>query len=213
MKEHASRKHPNPKVRPPVWIRWLYRRGIWRTNAADSVSVTFDDGPGPPTEAILGWARDHRVQLGFFLLPEMAKAAPSLVRCMAREGHVIGSHFWQHSPKLLKRKVKFQMELQRSVKVIEEISEKSLEHCRPPYGWLFPWQEKWMTGLGLTPVYWTLNMEDYRPLPLDKTLRRLELYLRPGDIVVMHDGKKHHPEVLRILNFIVENLGYGIRFP
>jgi len=68
-------------------------------------ALTFDDGPGPSTEALLDVLRGHGVRATFFLLGRNVEEAPwcgDPVRARAiaerarREGHVLGNHSYSH---------------------------------------------------------------------------------------------------------------------
>lgn len=61
-------------------------------------ALTFDDGPGPSTPALLDVLAAFSVKATFFLLGrnlENVLWRPAALRA-AREGHVIGNHTWSH---------------------------------------------------------------------------------------------------------------------
>jgi|SRR5579864_1810060 len=61
------------------------------------VVLTFDDGPLPPkTTQILDILASQCVKATFFLVGEMAKAYPAVVRRIHDDGHTIGSHSEDH---------------------------------------------------------------------------------------------------------------------
>ena len=68
-------------------------------------ALTFDDGPGPDTEALLDVLRDAGARATFFVLGRNVEEAPwcsdpararALAVRAAREGHVLGNHTWSH---------------------------------------------------------------------------------------------------------------------
>ena len=68
-------------------------------------ALTFDDGPGPETAALLDVLRPAGVRATFFLLGRNIEEAPwcgdpakarALVVRAAREGHVLGNHTFSH---------------------------------------------------------------------------------------------------------------------
>jgi peptidoglycan/xylan/chitin deacetylase (PgdA/CDA1 family) len=62
------------------------------------VVLTFDDGPIPPyTNSVLDTLASQCVKATYFLVGEMARARPYLVRRIYNEGHTIGTHS-QHHP-------------------------------------------------------------------------------------------------------------------
>ena len=61
------------------------------------VVITFDDGPLPPyTGRILDTLAANCVKVDYFLVGEMAKTYPALVRRIYNSGHVIGTHSFDH---------------------------------------------------------------------------------------------------------------------
>jgi peptidoglycan/xylan/chitin deacetylase (PgdA/CDA1 family) len=61
------------------------------------VVITFDDGPIPPyTNAVLDALAAQCVKATYFLVGEMAKAYPSIVRRIYNAGHTIGTHSQNH---------------------------------------------------------------------------------------------------------------------
>jgi peptidoglycan-N-acetylglucosamine deacetylase len=61
------------------------------------VVITFDDGPIPPyTNAVLDTLAAQCVKATYFLVGEMARAYPSIVRRIYNAGHTIGTHSQNH---------------------------------------------------------------------------------------------------------------------
>jgi peptidoglycan/xylan/chitin deacetylase (PgdA/CDA1 family) len=61
------------------------------------VVLTFDDGPLPPySNQILDTLASQCVKVTYFLVGEMARAYPQVVRRMYEEGHTIGTHSEHH---------------------------------------------------------------------------------------------------------------------
>ena len=61
------------------------------------VALTFDDGPSKDlTPWILATLAKYHVPATFFLMAERASHYPALVTRIARAGHVIGNHSWEH---------------------------------------------------------------------------------------------------------------------
>jgi peptidoglycan/xylan/chitin deacetylase (PgdA/CDA1 family) len=61
------------------------------------VVLTFDDGPlAPSSNRILDILASECVKATYFLVGEMARANPALVKRIAKEGHTIGTHSRSH---------------------------------------------------------------------------------------------------------------------
>ena len=61
------------------------------------VALTFDDGPGPTTSAVLDVLRSKRVQATFFLIGQQVAGGAALVKRMLAEGHMVAGHSWNHA--------------------------------------------------------------------------------------------------------------------
>jgi peptidoglycan/xylan/chitin deacetylase (PgdA/CDA1 family) len=65
--------------------------------ADHEVVLTFDDGPLPPySNMILDTLASQCVKVNYFLVGEMARAYPAVVRRMYNDGHTIGTHSLDH---------------------------------------------------------------------------------------------------------------------
>jgi chitin deacetylase len=62
-----------------------------------AIHVTFDDGPGPSTTALLDVLRGAGRQATFFVLGQHAAARRDVLVRMLDEGHAIGNHTWSHA--------------------------------------------------------------------------------------------------------------------
>jgi peptidoglycan/xylan/chitin deacetylase (PgdA/CDA1 family) len=81
--------------------------------APGEVVITFDDGPVPrTTRPILAALAAQCAKATFFMVGEMAKEYPDLVREVAEQGHTIGTHTWSHRDlrRLPEDKMKAQIE-------------------------------------------------------------------------------------------------------
>ena len=72
--------------------------GINRTapGAGKTVALTFDDGPGASTDAILSILRNAGVTATFFNVGVNEAVRPATVRAMANQGFLLGNHTWSH---------------------------------------------------------------------------------------------------------------------
>src|SRR6188472_629005 len=63
---------------------------------ARTVALTFDDGPGPSTPAVLDVLRVNGVHATFFVVGQRVAAEPEMLRRIVAEGHALGDHTWSH---------------------------------------------------------------------------------------------------------------------
>jgi peptidoglycan/xylan/chitin deacetylase (PgdA/CDA1 family) len=99
-----------------------------------TVALTFDDGPGKSTAAILAVLVRYRVPATFFNIGVNMAARPQLVRDEARDRYVLGDHTWDHPDMVLLSASEQAAELDRVS--AEQLDLVGSVPCvfRPPYG-------------------------------------------------------------------------------
>jgi peptidoglycan/xylan/chitin deacetylase (PgdA/CDA1 family) len=102
--------------------------------AGKTVALTFDDGPGRSTAAILAILEDEGVAATFFNVGVNQGVRPALVRAEKRHGFLLGNHTWAH-PDMATLTVAEQA-AQIDDATAEQISLVGRRPCffRPPYG-------------------------------------------------------------------------------
>ena len=110
--------------------------GVHRTapGPGRTVALTFDDGPGVTTPAILSILQQYAVPATFFNLGLNASARPAYVRSEVVTGMVIGNHTWDH-PRMPTLSASGQAsEMDRAT--AEQSALTAVGSCvfRPPYG-------------------------------------------------------------------------------
>lgn len=169
-------------------IRLLPRlRGVGRP---DHVALTFDDGPDPvSTPRIL----DELDELGwtatFFVLGDMARRAPDVVREIVGRGHEIGVHGDHHRSHLLMTPRAVRRDLTTAVETVAELSGRRVRWFRPPYGHLSLGSVLAAHRLDLQPVLWSAWGKDWRadatPQSVTSTVMAA---LEPGGTILLHDS-------------------------
>jgi peptidoglycan-N-acetylglucosamine deacetylase len=153
------------------------------------VALTFDDGPDPRfTGAILDLLRDHGVVASFFCTGMNAAAHPDLVARIAAEGHPIGNHTWSHPylPELGRDEVLRQVDTTNAA--LARVTGQVPVLARPPYGARTPDVLQWLAGQGLTTVLWDVDPCDWASPGRDAIADGVAAGVRPGSVVLMHDG-------------------------
>jgi peptidoglycan/xylan/chitin deacetylase (PgdA/CDA1 family) len=168
------------------------------------VCLTIDDGPNPETtQGLLHILRKKGVKATFFLLGRRAEANPELVRAIVADGHEIGNHTYNHSrlSGLDPQEIMNEIELGRDA--IQHAAEVRVTLFRPPGGSMSEDVYQVAGELGYTTVLWTDTANDwYRQSPT-QIVERVLSRVRPGSLIVIHDGK---PDVLDALPKIIDTL-------
>jgi peptidoglycan/xylan/chitin deacetylase (PgdA/CDA1 family) len=150
------------------------------------VALTFDDGPNPEfTPRLLDILHEHGARATFFMVGEAAARAPELVQRVASEGHVVGNHSWNHPrfPDISGS------ERRRQIRECERVLQPhGTRLFRAPFG-----SEDLATHLdvrrtGHRSVNWNVGFMDWGDRPSDWLANSILEVIRPGSIVLMHDG-------------------------
>jgi peptidoglycan/xylan/chitin deacetylase (PgdA/CDA1 family) len=102
--------------------------------SAKTVALTFDDGPGASTAAILSILGSYGVPATFFNIGQNMAARPALVRQEAGAGYVLGDHTWDHPDMTLLSASAQGTEMDQAA--AEQVSLTGVSPCafRPPGG-------------------------------------------------------------------------------
>ncbi|MCL6443522.1 MAG: polysaccharide deacetylase family protein [Alicyclobacillus sp.] len=153
------------------------------------VYFTFDDGPSERyTPQVLDILGRYGVPATFFVLGNRCQAHPELVRRMFREGHEIGSHGYDHRF-ILHQSAK---EISREVRMADEAIYRACGakpvYYRPPGGLAKQSERSTVEKLGHPIAMWTVDSNDWRATSAESIIRTVERDVRPGAIVLFHDG-------------------------
>jgi peptidoglycan-N-acetylglucosamine deacetylase len=164
------------------------------------IALTFDDGPAEPfTAEILDVLGRYRVPATFFVCGKNVERFPDLVRRMQAEGHTIGNHTFSHPLLYFQPRARIAGEIDRTQDSIEKVTGARPRFFRPPYGvrWfgLFPL----LRQRGMRVVQWSDTGYDWKERYDAAAVARLTLgRLRPGSVILLHDGRE--PRVLGHVN-------------
>jgi peptidoglycan/xylan/chitin deacetylase (PgdA/CDA1 family) len=161
-------------------------RGSERTK----VALTFDDGPGDATRAVLGVLSELGVKATFFVVGENVKGREDVLRAAYNQGHVIGSHSFAHSWLTnFYRSRRMKDEVARGIDAVAAVIGKRPRLYRPPIGLKSPSLAWAARELGLVVVGWRRRGRDGGAGGGDPAaiVGRL-LAARGGEVLLLHDG-------------------------
>lgn len=169
------------------------------------VALTFDDGPNiKTTPKVLDVLREKKVKATFFVLGENAVEHPDLVTQAAKEGHEIGSHSYTHRH-LSKMSAKdCAEELAKAESTISQSATKP-RYFRPPGGLFNDGVLEEAKRHGYTTILWSVDPHDWQSPSVADMIKRVEENVKPGAIVLMHDGIPNVPTP-QALGVIIDDL-------
>ena len=179
------------------------------------VCLTIDDGPCDDTAEVLGVLEEYDCKAMFFLIGERAAERPREARHIVEAGHRIGNHtqthpvywFWGYPPSMLRREIReCQMALVACTGVRPGV-------FRAPAGFLNPFGMAVAAEAGLELVGWQARGWDGVACDVDDVVRRIRRSLRPGAIILVHQGLPHSVQVLRAVLAMLRDDGWKITLP
>ncbi|TCL62024.1 peptidoglycan/xylan/chitin deacetylase (PgdA/CDA1 family) [Hydrogenispora ethanolica] len=191
-----------------LWARGVVRRGP--SGPEPRLCLTFDDGPNPEvTPRVLDTLKELRIRAVFFLVGAKARQHPELVRRMLAEGHEVGLHTLEHRHAYWMFRRQSRRAVEEGARWITAITGRPLRWFRPPWGAcnLFQWLT--VRRMGLRLVLWSANAQDWRAATgRAGILRRLRQRVKPGAVVVLHDGGGEAGAPLNTLQALPEFIRY-----
>jgi peptidoglycan/xylan/chitin deacetylase (PgdA/CDA1 family) len=153
------------------------------------IALTFDDGPGDWTPAILDLLARHAAHATFFCLGERIQGRAAVLRRALGEGHEPGNHLFSHRHPAALSDDEIRDEIARTAGEIESVTGVAARLLRPPYGEEPERVAAIGVELGLGPVVlWSIDPEDWRAPPADAITDQVLEEARAGAIVDLHDG-------------------------
>lgn len=168
----------------------VYGRAVGRGPAdRRRVYLTFDDGPSPSATArILETLAAEEVPAAFFLVGDFVLRDQALAQAVARGGHEVGNHTQNHLKLHRRGPRRVRREIEAAHGVISEATGKAPRTFRAPHGYRNPFVGFTVGRLGYTLFGWTFGVWDSARPGAEEIRRRVRRGLRPGAIVLLHDG-------------------------
>lgn len=176
---------------------------------AQAVSLSFDDGPGPHTEAILSVLANYQVKATFFMEGSQVEARGPLAKKVFDAGHEAGIHLYSHpdfyhykkndAPQVMER------ELVKTEQLVEKSSGKKPRLLRMPHGYMKPWSREIAGAHGYTMVNWTFGC-DWKKMSGEELAAAYIKNIKPGAILLMHDGGKYRGTTVEALPRVIEEI-------
>lgn len=167
---------------------------------AKRVALTFDDGPGVYTPAFVSTLHRLNAHATFFEIGEQVPGNSRVMKRILANGNEIGNHTTHHALGASEG------DLAETQRLIEKATGFRPCMFRPPNGLLSPGLVGSADALGMTTVVWDVDPQDWRDPGAAVIRAHVVGAVRPGSIVVMHDGGADRSDTLAALPKIVHDL-------
>ena len=149
------------------------------------VALTFDDGPKMrSTPRLLDGLDQRGVKATFFLIGQQAEEDPELVLRMARSGHQIGIHTYDHVILTGLNQADFDAQVGRTRQILSNLLGYDDFLLRPPYGEV---DEAVKRNAGAPIILWSIDPEDWRDRNVQREVAHIVANVHDGDLILLHD--------------------------
>lgn len=178
-----------------------------------TVALTFDDGPSPYTPKILEVLRRQHVQATFCMLGDEARRYPAYAQAVVRDGHQLCNHSRDHADMSQLSASKARREVTSGEREIRDAAGVAPRLFRFPYGADNQTARTAVDGYGLHPLFWDVDPKDWTRPSASTITRRILAEVRPGSVVLMHDGGGDRSHTVASLDATITALrARGYRF-
>jgi peptidoglycan-N-acetylglucosamine deacetylase len=170
------------------------------------LALTFDDGPGPYTQQLVGVLNKYHVHATFFAIGEEERYFSAGTSLELRSGDVVGDHTETH-PMMASLSAHDQREeLVEQIARIELLDGPRPRLFRPPYGSFNATTFHLLHQLHLLMVLWSTDTDDYTLPGVQAIVHSALAGAHPGAIILMHDAGGNRSETIAALPAIIRGL-------
>lgn len=155
----------------PVLGGVTYTDDIFDCIQANTVALTFDDGPYQYTDQLLNILKQYNFKATFFITGnnlhkgaiDVTTPYPTIIKRMIAEGHQVASHTWSHYDLSLLTTAQRVQQMVKNERAIANIIGRYPTYMRPPYSSCSQESGCWndMATLGYHRTYFDLDTQDY----------------------------------------------------
>lgn len=216
-KAHVTQAKPAPVKR----VEPVAPEVIRQMDTGDKVvALTFDDGPHPgQTPQVLDLLAEHHAVATFCMIGEQVRLHPDVVRQVVDAGMRLCNHTVHHDEQLARHPpAAIDEELTDASAALRDAAgtDVAIRYFRAPGGnWTRPMRNI-AARQGMRPLGWSVDPRDWTRPGAAKIVSAVEKSVRPGSVVLMHDGggvRDQTVAALRTLLPWLEDQGYRFTFP
>jgi len=180
------------------------------------IYLTFDVGYENGNVAKVLDALDrHGVKGAFFILDNLIKRAPDLVKRMGDGGHAVCNHTRTHPDMTKIRDIAmFESQLRGLSDNYRALTGREMEKVyRPPQGRFSEENLAFADSLGYKTLFWSFAYADWdnnRQMSEEDAMQKILAHLHPGEVMLLHPTSRTNAAIMDDLITAIENEGYRI---
>jgi peptidoglycan/xylan/chitin deacetylase (PgdA/CDA1 family) len=203
-------------LRPGPVVRWLARRFpdvlFQREDAGPLVALTFDDSPHATlTPRILDVLAAHEAHATFFMIGEHVVGNEEVVRRLVAEGHELGNHMMTDAPSVHLTAAEFERQLRQTHDLLAPFG--LVRWFRPGHGWFNRRMLDQLHRHGYRCAMASSYSYEFLAISAPYAAWQILLTIRPGGVIVIHDGAANRERTVFVLERILPALrrrGYRV---
>jgi peptidoglycan/xylan/chitin deacetylase (PgdA/CDA1 family) len=203
-------------LRPGPVVRWLSRRFpdvlFQQVKAGPIVALSFDDSPhAASTPRILDVLAAHDAHATFFMIGEYVAGNEEIVRRLVDEGHELGNHMMTDAPSARLSAAAFERELLQAHELLAPFG--PVRWFRPGHGLFTRQMLDQLHRHGYRCAMASTYAYEFLPVPAPYAARHILLNVRPGGVIILHDGAVAQERTVGVLERILPALrrrGYRV---
>ena len=160
------------------------RAGGTQDCGAKLLAITFDDGPGKYTGALLDGLAERGVHATFFVNGVNASGWPETLKRIVNEGHQLANHTYNHKNLNTCSAQTVAYEISAVQALITAAGGDENAYIRAPYGNA----NKTVKSVVTAPlIYWSVDPEDWKYRNAETVRSNIEAGVFDGAIILVHD--------------------------
>ena len=176
------------------------------THRRRAIALTFDDGPGPYTPAIMRILLRMHAPATFFVVGQELHDFSGALRSEVRHGFVIGDHTQNHAWLIHLGANGQASQIGAVARELTRYGAPAPWLFRPPYGAFNGVTMRTLRRLRMFMVLWSVDPSDWRRPGTGAIVSNVLRNSRPGAVVIMHDGGGDRSQTVAALPAIINGL-------
>ena len=186
----------------------LWKQPIYRGNDTSSlVALSFDDGPAPATMKTLAALNRLKLHATFFVIGRQIAGNEHELRAIVKHGNEIAVHTWDHPDLTTLTNAQIRAQLIDTRDAIRKGVGVDPSLYRPPYGSINDRVVDAIASARMVPVLWDADGDDWvAGISAAEIARRVLAAVRPGSIILLHDGGGPRNQTVKAIPLVVKGL-------
>ena len=175
------------------------------------IAISFDAAWGnEQTQSLIDILKQYNVKTTFFVVGAWVDKYPESVKALVAAGHEVCNHSdtHPHMPKLSQQQMTDQ--INACSEKIKSVAGVSPVLFRPPYGDYNNTVVRTVNGLNMYPIQWDVDSLDWKNPTPQQIINRVVSSVKPGSIVLFHNGALNTPAALPTVLKTLQAQGYQI---